>query len=334
MIDFRYHLVSIVAVFLALAVGIVMGTTLLTDPAIELAKRTSDHLARNNKELLGDLDVLRGREASNDAFITQETPRLVSGLLAGERVLLVESPGSSVGLRESQQQALTDAGAIVSGRISLSEKYTDPRQSNLVNELTQQLKPATLIYSGTDPYQNAATLLALATMTGDDALAGTDDIAVAGVLGAFEKAGLLSLDGDPAKRATLAVMFAPDKPFEGEGADAQAATLVALAGELDRGGQGALVAGTGASASSSGGLLAALRDSGDIAGAVSSVDTLDMPAGRVVVVFALQEQLQGKSGHYGIGSGASAFQPAESIPAKVPASTSAPTPAPTQSSGN
>jgi hypothetical protein len=32
MIDFRYHLVSLVAVFLALAVGIVLGTTALNGP--------------------------------------------------------------------------------------------------------------------------------------------------------------------------------------------------------------------------------------------------------------------------------------------------------------
>ncbi len=32
MIDFRYHLVSIVAVFLALAIGIVLGTTALNGP--------------------------------------------------------------------------------------------------------------------------------------------------------------------------------------------------------------------------------------------------------------------------------------------------------------
>lgn len=319
MIDFRYHLVSIVAVFLALAVGIVMGSTLLTDPAIELAKRTSDHLAKNNKDLLGELDVLRGRESANDAFITQETGQLVRTQLAGERVLLVESPGASSALRESQQQVLVQAGAVVSGRITLTDKYADPRQSNLINELSTQLKPAALSYPGTDPYQNAATLLADATVTNDETLAGTEDAALAGVLSAFEKAGLLSLDGAPAKRATTVVMFAPEKPYEGESAEAQAGALVALAGGLDTGSQGAVVAGTIAS-SAAGGVLGAVRDSGDVGAAVSSVDTLDMPAGRVVVVYALHEQLQGKAGHYGLGTGGSPFQPAATTPTPTPTS--------------
>ena len=34
MIDFRYHLVSLIAVFLAVALGIVIGTTALNEPIL------------------------------------------------------------------------------------------------------------------------------------------------------------------------------------------------------------------------------------------------------------------------------------------------------------
>ena len=44
MIDFRYHLVSIVAVFLALAIGIVLGSTELQGNTIDVL-RTSSELA-------------------------------------------------------------------------------------------------------------------------------------------------------------------------------------------------------------------------------------------------------------------------------------------------
>ena len=46
MIDFRYHLVSIVAIFLALSVGIVLGTTLLKEPAIDAAETFANQLTR------------------------------------------------------------------------------------------------------------------------------------------------------------------------------------------------------------------------------------------------------------------------------------------------
>ena len=35
MIDFRYHLVSLIAVFLAVALGIVIGTTALNAPILD-----------------------------------------------------------------------------------------------------------------------------------------------------------------------------------------------------------------------------------------------------------------------------------------------------------
>ena len=46
MIDFRYHLVSIVAVFLALAIGIVLGSTELQGNTIDVL-RTSSNLLKN-----------------------------------------------------------------------------------------------------------------------------------------------------------------------------------------------------------------------------------------------------------------------------------------------
>jgi len=65
-IDFRYHLVSIIAVFLALAIGIVVGSTELR-PAVEaglqkaegLLKRTNDRLLQDNTALTQQQSVAR-----------------------------------------------------------------------------------------------------------------------------------------------------------------------------------------------------------------------------------------------------------------------------------
>ncbi|MEV4063394.1 copper transporter [Nonomuraea dietziae] len=317
MIDFRYHLVSIVAIFLALAVGIVMGTTLLSNPAIESALQTADDLRKSNSEYRDQLAALQAREAGNDDFVTAEIPALVRAQLTGESVLLVAAPGSSGTLREQSVQVLTEAGATISGQVTIAEKYLDPTQANFIDQLTTQLKPAGLTLPGTDPYKNAATVLAAALVTADDTQAGTENTTTVGVLDGFEKAGLLSVDGTPAKRATLALVLAPDTPFAGEKAQAQAAALVSLAGGLDDGSQGSSLAGILA-ATQPGGLIAALRDTGDVAAKVSTVDTLDMPAGRVVVVYSLREQLDGRAGQYGIGPDASEFQPASSAATPSP----------------
>ncbi|MFD1939330.1 MULTISPECIES: copper transporter [Nonomuraea] len=315
MIDFRYHLVSIVAIFLALAVGIVMGTTLLSSPAIESALQTAQDLRKSNNDYREQLGALQARETGNDSFVTAEMPAVIRGQLTGERVVLVAAPGSSGTLREQAEQVLVEAGATISGQVTLTEKYVEPSQANFIDQLTSGL--TSLTSPGTDPYKNAASLLAASLVTADDTQAGTENTATVGVLDGFEKAGLLTVDGTPAKRATLALVFAPETLFTGEKAQEQAGALVSLAAGLDAGAQGAVVTGTIAS-TQPGGLIAALRDTSDAAAKVSSVDTLDMPAGRAVIVFAAREQLSGRSGQYGIGADAAEFQPASSAATPSP----------------
>ena len=62
MIDFRYHLVSIVAIFLALAIGIVIGTTALNGPVTEA-------LQKGNASLNGDLNNLRDQSTAQQQRI-------------------------------------------------------------------------------------------------------------------------------------------------------------------------------------------------------------------------------------------------------------------------
>ena len=64
MIDFRYHLVSIVAVFLALAIGIVLGST-------ELQGHTIDALNAASNQLRSELNAA---QAQRDAYAARPTP--------------------------------------------------------------------------------------------------------------------------------------------------------------------------------------------------------------------------------------------------------------------
>ncbi|MFI7695101.1 copper transporter [Nonomuraea sp. NPDC049655] len=320
MIDFRYHVVSIVAIFLALAVGIVLGTTLLQEPAVKSAQEISAQLTKTKDELRVQIDQLQGREAGNDAFVTSVTPKLVAGELTGQRVLLVEAPGSSTTFREAEQQVLEEAGAEVSGRVTLTEKFFDPDRSGVLDGLVNQLKPVDMVFPSTATvWDKAGALLASTLLTTDQAQAGTPNAATAAVISGFEAGGLVSTDGDPAKRAMLAVMFAPEKAYEGEQAETQLGALVSVADRLDAAGKGAVLAGSAANTAVTGGAVSALRDDGDVAKRVSTVDTVDMPTGRVVVVYALREQLSGRAGQYGIGKGASATQPA--LPTTTPSPT-------------
>lgn len=312
MIDFRYHLVSIVAIFLALAVGIVMGTTLLQEPAVELAKKTSDELANTAAGLRADVAALRSREAGSATFTKELTPQLVEGELTGQRVLLVEAPGANANLREQQQQVLAQAGAVVGARITFNEQFVNPARAGVLDGLVTQLKPDDMTFApSATVYDKVAQLLAATVMTSDPAQVGTANPSTAAVLTGLET--FISVEGDPNKRSSMAVMFAPEKPYEGDNADAQAGAIVSLAGGLDAGGKGAVLTGS-ITAVGAGGAITELRDTGDVAKRVSTVDTLDMPEGRVVGVYALREQLTGHAGQYGIGTGSSTFMPATPTP--------------------
>ncbi len=68
MIDFRYHLISIVAVLLALSVGIVMGTGVLGGPALEILNDKVDSVSQRNDELNAEIDELTERIRSQEEF--------------------------------------------------------------------------------------------------------------------------------------------------------------------------------------------------------------------------------------------------------------------------
>ena len=146
MIDFRYHLVSIVAIFLALTVGIVMGSTVLQEPLIKSAEETTAQLRLGKEELRRENVSLQERESGYDAFVTAATPELVRGALAGERVVIVEAPGADAAVREPLQDVLTTAGATITGRVSLTEKFLAPDQAGFVDELAGTLKPAVVTF--------------------------------------------------------------------------------------------------------------------------------------------------------------------------------------------
>jgi hypothetical protein len=321
-IDFRYHLVSIVAIFLALTVGIVMGSTVLQDPLIKSAEETTAQLRQNNEEFRQENTELRQREAGYDAFVTATGPTLLRGMLAGERVVVVEAPGAASDMRGPVTEVLTAAGATVTGWLTLTDKYLAADQAGLVDQLATTLKPAEVAFpEQAGPHDKAALVLAHALLTTEAGETGEKDAGALGVLGGFADAGLVNVDDEPETRAGAAILLAPAEAYEGRGAEERTAAVVSLATALDAAGRGAVVAGTLA-ATGNGGVISAIRDSGEVAGKVSTIDTLDMTAGRASLVYALREQLDGGAGQYGIGPAASSFLP-----------TASPTPAPTAASG-
>ena len=112
------------------------------------------------------------------------------------------------------------------------------------------------------------------------------------------------------KPAQLAVVLTGGAA-QGDGAGDQAATVARFAIQLDRSGAGTVLAG-GAGSADGTGALGVVRADTSATSILSTVDNVDTPAGRVVTILALREQLEGGSGRY--GNAGTAERPAPGAP--------------------
>lgn len=314
MIDFRYHLVSIIAVFLALAVGIVVGTAALNGPIQDGLRSNINRLTDDKRALESDVQELRDQVGAADEFATSLAPELVGGALEDQRVLLVTTPETPGDLAERLRPLLTEAGASVTGTLEVQAPMSDPEQRQLLEDLVAQVVPAGVELPEGEPVERAAAELAAALTTGPDAEA-VEAAEAQAVIAAFEEAGLVEFSPEPGAEdaltsATVAVVLAPPGPERSATTQEQRRleALLTLAAALDDRSRGAVVAGP-ASAAGEGGLVRALREQSSTSADVSGVDNADRGIGQVAVVLALAEQVDDGVGQYGAGQGAAAPLP-------------------------
>jgi hypothetical protein len=307
-IDFRYHLVSIVAIFLALALGIVLGSTTLSNSVGDTLRKQANSAAKSAQEARVAQRQLQHQVNGEEQFSKVLSPQLVADRLKGQSVVMIETPGAGNDSIDQVSELAKDAGAAVTGRVTIQKKLLDDDQQNTLDELATQLKSDGVDFpSDATAYDKAGVVLANALLTRDPAKTGREDAAGGAVLSGFKQAGYITTSGKPGQHATLAVMVAPANPYGYDGGDQDNKALISLATALDGAGRGTVVGGPVTSAQE-GGLIAALRDS-DAGDSVSAVDMVDTSSGQVVTILALQNELNGKSGQYGTGAGASGFLP-------------------------
>ncbi|HEX4063902.1 MAG TPA: copper transporter [Streptosporangiaceae bacterium] len=339
MINFRYHVVSIVAVFLALAIGLVLGATELQGASINLLTKTSNSLHNDLDAARAQNGALSAQVAAQESFVQDDEARLLGGLLTGQRVVVVAAPGAPGAVVNGVTTAVQQAGASVTGQVNLQPKLLDASQSNqsfLSQLVTQLVEPDGTAPGGT-PLQQAAQLLGGAILTKTDPSGTTGGGTSSGtgtgttgdststrqsVLSSYAQGGLLSVSGPLSSSqapvaATLAIVVIPATLPPGGDNDPANLGLVTLAQEFDTAGLGTVMAGS-ITGSVGGSAINALRSS-SASGQISTVDDADTVFGQITTVQALQQALTGhKSGSYGEDPGASAVAP---DPAPTPAST-------------
>jgi len=314
-IDFRYHLVSLIAVFLAVALGIVIGTTALNAPILADIKSQVSALEKDKRSLEDRTQQLQSQVESTDTFAEAVAPALVNNTLTGRSVLLVvtnqDVPGDTV---DQVSALIKQAGGTVSGTLTLQPAYSDPSTAtSLQNYVTGSGLPAGVTLPPVDdPGQLVASLLAQVLMIPPTGTA-PNRAAVSSVLAGLSALNVVTAEGDSVAPADYAVVLTAGG-FAGADAADRNATLTELVTALDSAGSGAVVSGDVASAGSNG-LVGVIRDDPTLSAAISTVDNVGTAAGRISTVLALVSEGDGTSGKYGVGQDT---QPVPPVPAPTP----------------
>jgi Copper transport outer membrane protein, MctB len=352
-INFRYHVVSIVAVFLALAIGLVLGATELQGTSIDLLTRTNNDLSNELGSVRAQNGLLQQQVNADQAFGQDVETRLLDGLLTSQRVVIVAAPGAPGSVINGVTAAAQQAGASITGQVNLQPKLLDATQSNqaFLSALVQQLVSPDSTPPGGTALQQAAQLLGSALLTktdpsgsaggnsgsGNDSGSGSSDSGAnrQSVLSLYARAGLLSVSGplsssSPPPAATLAIVVIPATAPAGGDNDPANQGLITLSQELNTAGLGTVMAGP-VNGSGTGSAINAMRAS-NVASQISTVDDADTQIGQIVTVEALCEALAGhKAGSYGEDPGNNAAAP---DPAPSPAVSTSSTTAHTTGSKN
>jgi Copper transport outer membrane protein, MctB len=323
-IDFRYHLVSIIAVFLALAVGLVVGATALAPATADLLKTAESVLSKTNANLTKVNQNYKNQVNADQAFAQEAAPRLLQGLMTGQKVVVVTAPGYDSAVASGVTKALQQAGATVTGQVNVSPSFllTGGHDEDLLTQLAQSLATTADVTlpaqtsSSVAGQQAAGKVLAASLLTASGT--GLPPADSTDILKDFSQGGYVTL-GNAAKPvsapATLAVLVAP-----GAGAPQGGQVLVALAAALKSAGSGTVMVG-GADAVGSNSAI----DTEITAGQVSTVDNADTETGQIMTVQALKLALDGKPvGEYGPGPNAAPSPAPTPTPSSSGTSTATP----------
>jgi hypothetical protein len=336
-IDFRYHLVSIVAVFLALAIGIVLGSTELQGPAYNLLDKTTSKLQNELGQVSSQRDAAQQQATEGEMYAQAVEPTVLRGLLTKQRLLIVTEPGAQSSVVSGISSAALAAGASITGQINLAPKFFDTSgttQDSLNQTTLDVAQAAGLTLDSSATYQQqAAQVIAsevLTTAASSDGKPPAADQATnaATMLQAYAASQFLSTTGQPASAATLAVVVTPQNPPSDGSADQLDQVLIPLVTELAAKSSATVVVGSSAG-SGAGSPIAVLR-SNNVSSQVSTVDDADLVAGQTVAMQALAVGLAGgKTGSYGFtANGATAIAPS---PAPSPSASASASATPTSS---
>lgn len=319
MTDFRFHVVSLAAVFVALAVGVVLGSGPMRTALVGEISNDVERLESELSQSQAQLQEARDQSAIGERFVDHVSPLLIEGTLTDAKVAFISVNGPSSQVADAHRDLVVQAGGTVVSTTDLSHAWVDSGQAAFRAALSEQIVDNVVGVEGTEaPDRVLAHALAQALMpsvaladvseddldpsTGlPDADSATDRGAVLTDL--LTQADLV--DATITDGADTVVFLVGDElpssaDEQADTAPREAQMYAQLAGILAEYEAAVVVA---AGAQSTGDVPTAVQGQPAIASTVSSVTDAHSPFGRYVTVLALQEQRAGGYGHYGPAPG-------------------------------
>nr|WP_101524349.1 copper transporter [Nocardioides houyundeii] len=296
MISFRTHVVTLVSVFLALAVGVVLGGGPLGEVGRDGdtdAEVTQLRAAAQRSEQQSDF---------GDRFAETAATSLYAGRLAEREVAVVTLPGADEQVVSALVEQVAAAGGSVVTTQALGDPMVSSQQKSLVDTLGSQLAaqlPKETVAAEATTYERMGQLLGFSLSTKAPEGAGTTSQTLA-VLEGMRGADLLPEVPATERRAPL-VLVVLGEEVDGDGGDDILAGLVRGLGQAAL---GVVVAGESSDGKDQ---LAGLRADGAL-GTAASVDGVETPAGQVATVVGLARSLTTQGGAFG-ASGADGALP-------------------------
>jgi stage V sporulation protein SpoVS len=284
MYNIRYHLASLVAVFLALTVGLVLGTVVAERGTLDNQSTTLvDDLQKQFAQIQTDNNALRDGLERDRAFASDVVPALTADALSGETVAILVNGGRSNGLNATMA-AIEDAGGIpvvltfASPGLDLDSHVPDGISELLGEGFTEPVSaPVAVSFKSAVADALASELRESGSRPMLDLLSGSGALSIsapAEFSGVDACVLMTSFDGQPDDISSM------------------------IAGALDV--RGAVVVGAEATNQTTGIAVEAV-DLG-----FSAVDHVETPQGAYSLVWLLSDRA---SGYFGIGAGADAVYP-------------------------
>lgn len=308
MISLRSHAISLAAVFLALAIGVALGSGLLSNTVLSGLQDDKQDMQQQIDTLTKDRNGLNEKLSAASDFDAQMAPRILHESLANTSVVIFRTPDAADDDVDGLTRLVTQAGGTVTGAVGLTQEFVDANSAEkLLSVVNSPIVPAgaQLSTGSLDQGTKAGDLLGITLLINKDPkVAPVDDAQRDTVLTALRDTGFVTYGTERIAAADTALVVTGG-PL-GDNAGNQGATVARFASGLATHGSGTVLVGRDGSATGTS-AVAVTRSDAALKNAVSTVDDVNSESGRITSVLALSALINGgRPDQFGIGQGATA----------------------------